>query len=155
MKSILRSAASWIGAGCLATQLLPAGACAAPPRAASAPDGRMIGHYVYSAMDEAHGGTQLTLDVTRGADGKLAVAYTGTRGHNPGVAPEGSGSGSVDAKGVLHFDYEDSFGNKGAGSIRSVPHGCRLVIDIKQVMETRCLPFYGEHFLERQQRSTP
>ena len=155
MKKILRMTAGWMCVG-LAPVIFSPGRAEANPilLASTGADRGLVGEYGYHAMDEAHGGRLIHLSVTSGADGKLSLAYTGTRGANPDVALEGSGSGRVDARGVLHFDYEDNFENRGTGTLRNVPHGCWVSIDIKTVADTRCLVFYGDLTLERERRQT-
>jgi len=56
----------------------------------------------------------------------------------------------VRADGVLYFDYEDSFSNKGTGTFRPLAKGgYALSIHITDVRDSRCLTFYGDVTLQR------
>jgi hypothetical protein len=67
-----------------------------------------------------------------------------------GAAPDGTGTGTLDANGVLSFQFEDSFSNRGRGTFRTDHNGHWLLIQIDQVEEPRCLAFYGKIRMARQ-----
>lgn len=67
-----------------------------------------------------------------------------------GAAPDGNGTGKLDAHGVLSFQFEDSFSNRGRGTFRTDHNGHWLLIQIDQVEEPRCLAFYGKVRMARQ-----
>ncbi len=67
-----------------------------------------------------------------------------------GAAPDATGTGSLDANGVLDFQFEDSFSNRGRGVFRVDRGGHTLFIEIERVADSRCLPFYGEIAMKRE-----
>ncbi len=89
------------------------------------------------------------ITVSAEPDGKLSLVLTAEHPDGHGAAPDGSGEGRVDAHGTLRFTYEDSFSNKGDGTFRRAKGGYLLSIHIQDVQDSRCLPFYGEHLLQR------
>jgi hypothetical protein len=91
----------------------------------------------------------LSVSVTSQSNGKLSLSFMASHPDGHGAAPDGGGEGHVDSKGILHFNYEDSFSNKGDGTFRRTGKGYLLSIHISDVQEPRCLPFYGEHTLQR------
>jgi hypothetical protein len=91
----------------------------------------------------------LSVSVKAESDHKLSLSLMASHPDGHGAAPDGAGEGRLDASGILHFTYEDSFSNKGDGTFRRTKKGYLLSIHITDVQEPRCLPFYGEHTLQR------
>lgn len=71
-----------------------------------------------------------------------------------GAAPDATGTGSLDANGVLDIQFKDSFSNRGRGTFRADQNGHWLFIQIDQVEEPRCLPLYGKTRMVRQGRNS-
>ena len=114
------------------------------------PGAGFVGRYAFVGPGSDEKRVFIDLNVSRGKDGKLAVGFSGGHGDGSGAAPDGGGSGTVGSDGVLNFDYEDSFANKGMGTLQRTKNGeFRMIIDIKDVQDARCLGFYGEHILKR------
>ncbi|WP_265593082.1 hypothetical protein [Verrucomicrobium sp. BvORR034] len=109
-------------------------------RYTSANSGHADGRFTEVSITQA--GTQYSLD--------FGFGYLD--GH--GAAPDASGTGSLDAHGVLDFQFEDSFSNKGRGTFRTDQNGHWLSIQIDQVEEPRCLPFYSKTRMVYQNRNS-
>jgi len=85
-------------------------------------------------------------------DGMFSLALMAAHPDAHGAAPDGDGEGRVDHEGVLRFQYEDSFSNKGTGSFQRTKGGYELSIHLTDVHDPRCLAYYGEHTLQRKPR---
>ena len=91
-----------------------------------------------------HGGNsvfQLSLE-QKGAD--ISVFFSANRKDGGGAAPEADGKGKASG-GKLQFTWSDSFNNSGTGTIRKA--GADMIISIKpvNVVDSRCLMFYGDN----------
>ena len=62
---------------------------------------------------------------------------------------DGGGPGKMNRKGVLRFDFSDSYGNRGAGTFRRKDKAFEINITITEVGDARCLPYYGCKLLQR------
>ena len=91
----------------------------------------------------------ISIKVSKGEGVSLYLTLTATHPDGHVAAPDGEGEGTVDSSGVFRFGYEDSFSNKGKGTLRKTKSGYLLSIQIEDVGEPRCLPFYAEHLLQR------
>lgn len=117
--------------------------CSAAPIAASP----LIGDYeFYSGTDPRD--VYLSVSVVRDG-GKYSLGLMAAHPDAHGAAPDGGGAGRIGADGVLRFEFEDSFSNRGSGTFRRARGGYGLSIHIDEVHESRCLPFYGTHVLRR------
>lgn len=87
--------------------------------------------------------------VIRNQNDQYTLEFQAGSSDASGAAPEGGGTGSLDSNGVFHFDFEDSFSNKGTGTFSKVPEGYALSIDITTVADSRCMMFYGEDILQK------
>jgi hypothetical protein len=65
-----------------------------------------------------------------------------------GHAPEGGGHGQI-RNGVFHFQFEDSFPNRGSGTFRRVGDRYLLHIEISDIAEPSIMSAYGETPLYR------
>jgi hypothetical protein len=114
--------------------------------ASSRPD--LVGEFA-DDTDSEPDSVVLSVTVKLQSDGTLSLTLMAGYPDGHGAAPDGSGEGHVDSSGILHFSYEDSFSNKGDGTFRRTKKGYLLSIHISDVEDSRCLPFYGEHTLQR------
>ena len=75
-----------------------------------------------------------------------AVSVWFSAGYNDGhgAGPEAEGKGKITPKGTVEFNFKDSAGNVGTGTI--VRAGNDIVVSIKttRVADPRCLVFYKE-----------
>ena len=62
-----------------------------------------------------------------------------------GAAPDGQGPAKITGKNTLQFNWEDSFSNVGAGTIKRT--GDDIIVSMKttRVVDSRCLVFYGQN----------
>jgi hypothetical protein len=82
---------------------------------------------------------QLTIEQSGGA---TQVSFDAAWNDGHGAAPEASGPATISGD-QLTFKFEDSFGNSGTGAIKRSGNDILVTIDPKNVVETRCLQFYG------------
>ena len=84
---------------------------------------------------------QLSLE-QKGAE--VSVFFSANRQDGGGAAPEADGKGKV-SDGKVQFNWSDSFNNSGTGTIRK--SGADVIVSIKpiQVVDSRCLMFYGDN----------
>ncbi len=69
------------------------------------------------------------------------AAYTDAHG----AAPDGEGQAKIAGKDTLQFKWEDSFQNSGTGTIKRTGDGITVSMKPTRVVDSRCLPFYGEN----------
>jgi hypothetical protein len=68
------------------------------------------------------------------------AAYTDAHG----AAPDGGGQAKITGKNRLEFGWEDSFQNSGTGTIKRTGDGITVSMKTMQVVDSRCLVFYGD-----------
>lgn len=61
-----------------------------------------------------------------------------------GAAPEAEGPGTVSGN-TLKFKFEDSFGNKGTGTVTRAGKDVVVSINPTHMAEARCAQFYGDN----------
>jgi hypothetical protein len=66
-----------------------------------------------------------------------------------GSAPDGSGKGEIQQDGSLKFNFEDSFGNKGTGTLKPLGTEFQLNMDLTTVSEPRAVSHYGQRVLQK------
>jgi hypothetical protein len=111
----------------------------------------LTGSFVHKSGSDQNA-VAISVTVEARTEGKFLVSLTAAHPDAHGAAPDGEGEGRIDGEGVLCFNYEDSFSNKGRGTFRKSGKGYLLSIGIEQVKEPRCLVFYGKHMFHRMER---
>ena len=109
---------------------------------------RLIGSYEYDSGGESIYDVYISFGVWREGD-KIILGYQGSHPKGAGAAPEGRGSGSIGRDGVFRFEYEDSFFNRGKGTLRRRRGRYRLSIEIEHMEDPRCAMFYGNFSVRR------
>ena len=94
------------------------------------------------------GKSAFELEVEKTPDG-FTVSFSAANDDGSGAAPDGGGVGKLNARGELEFTFEDSFGNKGRGVLKSDAKGHVLAIDITDVVEPRAIVHYGQRRMKR------
>jgi len=84
---------------------------------------------------------QLSIEQSGGA---MQVTFDGAYTDGHGAAPEGQGPAKISGT-TLQFKFEDSFGNTGTGTITRAGHDIIVSINPTNVVEPRCLAFYGKN----------
>ena len=84
-----------------------------------------------------------------GTGHRYSVDFSASKSNGLGAAPDGEGVGRVGSDGKMHFDFEDSFGNKGSGEFSSSGDSFELRLEAHEVAEPRCLVFYHSYRLVR------
>lgn len=135
----MKNLTNYIGLGFL----LFASSCAGPDQAT----GRSVyaGTYVRTHGDAA---SEFELVVKEGHEG-TEISFFASRTDGSGAAPEGTGRGHVESDGVLRFSFEDSFANKGIGSLRKQQDTFLLTLNPQTVEDPRAAQFYGDMQLRR------
>ena len=112
------------------------------------PRAQLTGHFIYERNGPHAAVVEIT--VNPGPNGKLSVEVSAAHPDAHGAAPDGGGEGQIGTDGILRFPYEDSFSNHGSGTFeRTKPNRYRLVIDIRDVQDSRCMTFYGDMAMKR------
>lgn len=109
--------------------------------------GALVGSYAFSSGSEPQD-VQLAVNVSSSGS-NYSLDFQGWHADARGAAPDGFGIGRLDAAGVFHFSYKDSFSNVGSGTFRRTQTGYQLSIDIDKVSDSRCMMFYGDFTLQR------
>ncbi len=117
--------------------------CHTAGAAPSAPN--FTGHY---ELANANSDRSFSLDVQQTVS-KADFSFSAAMADGSGAAPNGDGTGKVDAKGVLIFTFKDSFDNEGSGTLTKTKSGYLLTLDAVKVQEPRPLRFYGEVHLRK------
>ena len=115
---------------------------------------QLIGDYRYETKSDSVYAVYIDFSVWREGD-KIVIGFEGAHPHAAGAAPEGGGTGQIDSEGVLRFEYEDSFSNKGTGTFQRVKNGYKLFIQIDGLVEERCAMYYGGDFILKRVSSVP
>ena len=119
---------------------------AAPP-AANPHKHSLLGDYAYTSGNNPD---DVSINITVSRKGNaFHLAFQASHPDGSGAAPDGDGDGKLDANGVFHFTFSDSFSNRGKGTFRRTAKGYELTIDITDVADPRCMPFYGTFTLRR------
>ena len=84
---------------------------------------------------------QLSIEQSGGA---IKVSFDAAWNDGHGAAPEAEGPGSVSGN-TLTFKFEDSFGNKGTGTVTRAGNDVVVSINPTHVAEPRCVQFYGKN----------
>ena len=74
----------------------------------------------------------------------IKVSFDAAWNDGHGAAPEAEGPGSVSGS-TLSFKFEDSFGNKGTGTVARAGNDIVVSINPTHVAEPRCVQFYGKN----------
>ncbi len=134
-----------------ATLALPAGAAPKKPAkpaeekakpAAEKPD--FTGRYERTGDAK----TVFILHVRQTGD-SAELEFSAGNADGSGAAPDGNGSGTMSEKGELDFTFEDSFGNKGTGTLKKTAAGVQVTMKPEKVTEPRAVKFYGIMTLKR------
>ncbi len=83
---------------------------------------------------------QFSIEQSGGAT-KVSFDAAWKDGH--GAAPEAEGPATVSGN-TLNFKFEDSFGNKGTGTVTRAGNDILVSINPTHVAEPRCVQFYGD-----------
>ena len=84
---------------------------------------------------------QLSIEQSGGA---IKVSFDAAWNDGHGAAPEAEGPGSVSGN-TLNFKFEDSFGNKGTGTVTRAGKDVLVSINPTHVADPRCMQFYGDN----------
>ena len=84
---------------------------------------------------------QLTIDQSGSA---YHVTFDAAWNDGHGAAPEADGPATVSGT-TLTFKFKDSFGNSGTGTITRKGNDIVVSINPTDVVESRCLSFYGDN----------
>jgi hypothetical protein len=103
------------------------------------------GHY---ELAEAKADHSFSLDVTQ-TGSHAELSFSAAMNDGSGAAPDGGGSGEVDAAGAIKFAFKDSFDNTGGGTLVLGPDGYHLKLDPTTVADSRPLRFYGDVLLKK------
>jgi hypothetical protein len=107
---------------------------------------QLIGEYRHHFQSDSPYAVYIEFSVRREGD-SIVIGFEGAHPRAAGAAPEGGGTGHIDSTGVLHFEYEDSFSNKGTGTFQRTKAGYKLLIKIDELAEPRCAMYYGGDFI--------
>ncbi len=75
----------------------------------------------------------------------IQVAFDAAYVDAHGAAPDGEGQAKISGKNMLEFKWEDSFNNSGTGTIKRTADGIIVSMKTTQVVDSRCLAFYGQN----------
>jgi hypothetical protein len=92
----------------------------------------LSGHYVREAESDDGEAYEVTIE-QHGAKADVSFEFAHPDGH-----------GAVSASGVLTFTFEDSFSDKGTGTLRRKANKLLLSMKAVTVEEPRCLQFFGD-----------
>jgi len=106
----------------------------------------------YQSID-AQADSQLSLEV-RQQDQSAALSFSAGNTSGRGTAPDGTGEGQIASDGSLHFQFEDSFGNKGNGVFKTAGAQYLLTLNATSVTEPRALTHYGARILQKKSASS-
>ena len=102
----------------------------------------LVGSFTTSKRYNDETNVLISISISReGAGYRLGFQGFGRALH--GRAPEGAGHGHITA-GIFRFRFEDSFGNRGAGTFRRSRDHYILRIELSEVAEPMLMPAYGE-----------
>ena len=75
----------------------------------------------------------------------IKIAFDAAYSDGHGAAPDGEGQAKITGKNTLQFNWEDSFGNSGIGTIKR--EGKDVIVSMKttHVIDSHSLMFYGEN----------
>lgn len=79
----------------------------------------------------------------RQAGANADVEFSASKADGSGAAPDGTGTGRLNDKGELEFTFEDSFGNKGTGTLKKTGGSLQLNLKATTVNEARAVKLYG------------
>lgn len=108
---------------------------------ANAADSAWAGQYRDNKFLGGRAVFQLSIEQSGGA---IKVSFDAAWNDGHGAAPEAEGPGSVSGN-VLNFKFEDSFGNKGTGTITRAGNDVQVSINPTKVADPRAVQFYGNN----------
>jgi hypothetical protein len=98
------------------------------------------GEYADKNYLSGKGVFQMSLEQT---GSNVSVFFSAAHSDGSGAAPEADGKGKVTGKGIVEFNWEDSFSNSGTGTIRKAGTDVLVAIKATHVKDSRCLQYYG------------
>lgn len=101
-----------------------------------------------SAEYESSDGDVFVRVSTRKEGARMMLEFQSAHASGRGAAPDGWGTGTT-IEGEFRFSYEDSFGNKGSGTLKATGDGAHLDITLHEIADPRCMAFYGSRALQR------
>ena len=75
----------------------------------------------------------------------IQVSFDAVYNDGHGAAPEAHCPARVSAKGMLEFNFQDSFHNAGLGTIRRANDDVIVSLKTTRVADARCLAFYNQN----------
>jgi hypothetical protein len=94
-------------------------------------------------LGEPHANWAFSLQVKQ--TGKHAeISFSAANADGSGAAPDGDGQGEIDAHGVLHITFSDSFGDEGTATLTPGKDAYHLVFNVTKVADPRTMRFYGD-----------
>ena len=110
------------------------------------------GEYTDKKFLNGQGVFQMSIEQSGSA---IQVSFDAAYNDAHGAAPDGEGPAKTTGKGTLEFKWEDSFKNSGTGTITRTSDGVRVSMKTTQVVDSRCLAFYGQNMrLKRAKKGT-
>jgi hypothetical protein len=85
---------------------------------------------------------ELSVSQSRNA---IKIAFDAAYSDGHGGAPDGEGQANITDKNTLQFNWEDSFGNSGVGTIKRAGKDVIVSMKTTHVIDSRSLMFYGEN----------
>ena len=108
--------------------------CAAEPAS-------WVGEYTDKKFLNGRAVFQLSIEQSGGV---MQVSFDAAHNDAHGAAPEGQGPAKVSGN-TLQFKFEDSFGNRGTGTITRTADGVTVSMKTSHVADPRSLVFYGQN----------
>jgi hypothetical protein len=84
---------------------------------------------------------QLSLEQT---GNQVTIFFSGGRNDGQGAAPEINATGTVSG-GKVNFKFQDEMNNAGTGTITKSGEDVFVSIKPTKVVDSRCMPFYGQN----------
>lgn len=77
------------------------------------------------------------------------LEFSASKADGTGAAPDGNGSGALNDKNELAFNFSDSMGNKGTGTLKKTGGSFQLILKADTVNDPRAVKLYGTFALKR------
>ena len=98
----------------------------------------------YANKNFLNGQAVFEFSIEQSADA-IKIAFDAAYNDAHAAAPDGEGQAKITGKNTLEFKWEDSFNNPGTGTITRTGNGISVSMKTVRVVDSRCLPFYGQN----------
>ena len=98
----------------------------------------------YANKNFLNGQAVFEFSIEQSAD-DIKIAFDAAYNDAHAAAPDGEGQAKITGKNTLEFKWEDSFNNSGTGTITRTGNGISVSMKTVRVVDSRCLPFYGQN----------